>query len=500
MYHIRTTQTASSKTAIQVVRYEKRKTIVVKHVGSAGNPEEVLLLKRLARKWIETKTLQGRLFPDENETATALTPLQKYRYLGVRYFFVYEIVNKLFFLLGFHQIRNRLLLDLALIRLIEPTSKLRSLVLLQELFGISYSRSSVYRSLPLFLSFKERVEQKAIAFARKQLNFDFTLVFYDVTTLYFETDRRDDLRQSGFSKDNKFNQPQILIGIIVNIDGFPLAFEVFEGKRFEGHTLLPVICRFKDKYPIGNLTVVADAAMLSLDNVGKLVDHGLSYIVGARVGSLPLSLIKTISAKLNRKDGQTLRLPTEYGFLVCDFSVKRHRKDKHEMDQQIKKVVDILNHPAKDKKPIKIKFLRNIRKTKYCLNQKLVDKTKLLLGIKGYYTNLDKVGNQEIIKQYHNLWRVEKAFRIAKSDLRARPIYHFRNQTIQAHILICFMALCVAKYIEITTGKSVQSVLNLLKSVTDARMLNTVTNQETTIRCVFPKELKQLLKTMSVSY
>lgn len=170
------------------------------------------------------------------------------------------------------------------------------------------------------------------------------------------------------------------------------------------------------------------------------------------------------------------------------------------MDKQIKKAVDILSHPAKDKKGARIKFLKNIRKTKYGLNQKLIDKTELLLGIKGYYTNLDKVANQEIIKQYHNLWKVEKAFRITKSDLKARPIYHFRNQTIQAHILICFMALCTAKYIEITTGKSVQSVLNLLKSVTDARMLNTLTNQETVIRSVLPKELEHLLKTMRASY
>lgn len=240
MYYIRATQTASSKTAIQVVRYEKRRTIVVRHVASAGAFEEVLLLKRLARKWIDSLTRQGRLFPDGDEIVTALTPLQNYQYLGIRYFFVCEIINKLFFLLGFHQMRNRLLLDLVLIRLIEPTSKLRSLVLLKELLAISYRRSSVYRSIPLFLSFKEKVEQKAMAFARKHLNFDFTLVFYDVTTLYFElyfeTDIQDDLLKSGFSKDNKFNQPQILIGIIVNGDGFPLAFDVFEGKRFEGHT------------------------------------------------------------------------------------------------------------------------------------------------------------------------------------------------------------------------------------------------------------------------
>lgn len=499
MYSIRTTKTASHKTAIQIVQYRQRKTIVVKHIGSAGQLEGIRQLKALARKWIETTTKQGKLFQDKKDENNNLTPLGKYQYLGIRYFFAYKIINHLFKQLGFGRV-DRLLLDLVLIRLIEPASKLRSLELLKEYFGLTYCRSSIYRSLPLFVSLKEKVEGKAILYAQKHLRFDFKIVFYDVTTLYFETDKSDDLRRCGFSKDHKFNQPQILLGLVVNNDGFPLCYEIFEGKKFEGHTLLPLINRFKDKYQIASLTVVADAAMLSLDNINWLLEHNLFYIVGARVANLPLSLIKTISASLNRQPGSSLKLTNQYGFLICEFSPERYRKDKHEMDKQIKKAKDFIQKPVKDQKVPKVKFLQLIGKTKYALNQKLIDKTKLILGIKGYYTNLDKISNQEIVSQYHNLWKVEKAFRISKSDLKTRPIFHFKNQTIQSHILICFMALCVSKHLELVTGKSLQANLKLLKGVTDARMFNTITNQETTVRSPISEELKQMLKTLGLSY
>jgi len=499
MYHVRTTKTASLKTAVQVVRYIKRKTVIAKHIGSGQNQKEVKQLRLLAEKWIETVTKQRRLFRDGNINDHKLTPMDKYQYLGIRYFFAHEVISKLFKQLGFYRM-NPLLLDLVLMRVLEPVSKLKSLILLKEYFGITYYRSSVYRSLPAFVSLKEKVVQKAIAYAKKQLHFDLKLVFYDVTTLYFETDKSDDLRRCGFSKDHKFNQPQILLGLVVNRDGFPLYYEIFEGKKFEGHTLLPLIMSFKHKHRIDNLTIVADAAMLSLDNIKKLTDYHLSYIVGARIASLSLPVIAKISADLNHQPGSSLRLSAKHGLLVCDFSSKRYRKDKHEMEKQIKKAKSIIQRPVKDKKTPKAKFIKALGKTKYILNQKLIDKTKLILGIKGYYTNLKEVDNSEIITQYHNLWKVEKAFRISKSDLKSRPIFHFKDQTIRSHMLICFMALCTAKHLELKTGRSLQVNIKFLKGVTDARMLNTITKQEATIRSPISEELKQVLKTLGLSY
>ena len=424
-----------SSRAIQVVRYENRKTIIVKHIGSAKTKEDIFLLKKKAREYIQKITKQIGLFDVLNVKQTGkILQVDKCQYLGFRYSFVYKIINEVFRLFGFERLQNKTLLDLVLIRVLEPSSKLHSLELLDEFFGIKYEITDVYRQMKSFASFKETVEKATIEFAKKNLSFDFSIVFYDVTTLYFEAFIEDDLRKCGFSKDNKFNQPQIIIGLIVESDGFPVAFEVFEGNKFEGHTLLPSIVNFKTKHNIQSLTVVADAAMISVENVKNLLKHDLNYIVGGRLSNLKSILQKKIAKRLKKQDGRTIRIKTESGFLICDFSIKRYHKDKYEMERQIKKAKILLQNPSKISK--RNKFLKTSGKSKIEINKELIEKTKMLLGIKGYYTNLYKAKNKTIIKHYHNLWHVEKSFRMAKSDLKMRPIYHHKVESVKTHILI----------------------------------------------------------------
>ena len=499
MFYVRTVRTASSSTAVQVIRYQHRTRIVVKHIGSAHNPEELLSLKQTAHKWIDQATRQQRLFPSKKKKNSTLIPIDKLRNLGFRYSFAYETITKLFHLLQFSHRNNRLLLDLVMIRIIQPASKLESLELLSDFFGIKHQRATFYRSIPTIISLKEIVEKKAIAFATKQLAFNFSIVFYDVTTLYFESFKEDGeaFRKSGFSKDNKSNQPQIVIGLIVTKEGFPVSYEVFAGNTFEGKTFIPTITKFKETYQIKNLTVVADAAMISLQNVQKLVENNLSYIVGARTASIKLDQIKQINKELHQVDGNSTRVETERGLLICDFSLKRYQKDKREMDKQIAKAEKLL---ADNKALKRTKFIKNKSNATQILNAALIKKTKFLLGIKGYYTNLTDETNETIINHYHNLWHIEQAFRIAKSDLAMRPIYHFKKQTIEAHILICFMALTVCKYIELKTGKSTKAIIKLLKKVTDARILNTLTNEEIIIRSEISTETQQLLNAQSLPH
>lgn len=499
MFYIRTTKTSSSRIAIQVVRYENRKTVVVRHIGSARNNSEVLLLKQAARDWIEKTTGQKNLLVNlEEKEENQILQIKKCKYLGVKYSFVYQIIYQLFRRLKFTSLNNKLLLDLVLMRILEPASKLQTLELLHDYFGITYEKSKVYKAIFQFFLLKETVEEKVIAFARSHLNFNFTVVFYDITTLYFETFTDDNLRKRGFSKDNKIGQPQILIGLIVNEDGFPVSFEVFAGNKFEGHTLLPSMLSFKKKYGVKNLTVVADAAMISKENINLLQSNDLSYIVGARLGSLKKKTIKTISSKLNQMDGQSLRIKTEPGFLICDFSLKRYQKDKHEMEKQLQKAENIIKSPMKERRRNKfVKYAKNIEGK---LNQELIKKTTCLLGIKGYYTNLVDLRNEFIIKHYHSLWNIEKSFRITKSDLKIRPVYHFKDQAIKAHVLICFMALVVCKLMEIKTGRSTQKILKLFKKITDARILNIVSGEEIWLRMEIPQEVKEILSLLSLSY
>lgn len=517
MFYVRTATTSSGATAVQVVRYRYRKRIIVKHIGSAHTKEDSDSLKVIAARWIEQETQQERLFPlEKKETSLPLVSLDKLRNLGFYYMFAYETLTKLLRLFSLDTKDYQLLLDLALIRIIQPASKLESFHLLSKFFGKDYRRADFYTQLPRIVKLKESIEKSVVDLAAKDFSFDFTIVFYDVTTLYFESFKEDEdtidtngqviekgLKKNGFGKEKKIGQPIIVIGLIVTKEGFPISYEVFEGNTFEGDTFIPIISEFKKKYTINSLTVVADAAMLSFDNVEKLKENLLSYIVGGRIANLKQSEMKQISstligdtedeAELAKKDGLSTRIETERGLLICDFSFTRYKKDKREMEKQIKKAKVLLE---KNEGVRRTKFLTNKdkKKTEQVLHTTLIEKTKRLLGIKGYYTNLVDNDNKTIIDQYHNLWQVEQAFRIAKSDLEARPIYHYKRQAIEAHILICFMALSVCKYMELKTNRSTKSIIKLLMEVTDARILHTLTNEELILRSEISTEMKDLLK------
>lgn len=500
MYHIRKTKTASGSTAIQVARYANRKLIIAKHIGSGRTEDELNILKHMATEWIEQKIKQRSLFTfagkhPKNERTILF---DKYEYLGIRYAFIYEILHQLLERFEFTALGNALINDLAIMRLIEPASKSQSIELLKEYFGIYHRRQTFYETLPAMIKLKDEIERLTVKRAMEELAFDFSLVFYDVTTLYFESFEPDNLRKCGFSKDNKFQQPQIVIGLMVNQEGFPVACETFPGNEFEGHTLIPVIENFKTKHRITKLTVVADAAMISMDNIQALKKHHLNYIVGARLGNSSLKIIKKASRTLHKQDGAIARTTTLYGDLIYDFSAKRYRKGKYEMEKQIKKAEEMLQNQAKRKR---IKFLKNSSRADYELNTELIEKSKLLLGIKGYYTNLEKtISDRAIIDHYHNLWRIEQAFRIAKNDLEMRPIFHFKEESIKVHVLICFMALAISKYMEIKTATSTAQIIKSFKRVTDARLLNTLTGKEVALRIKIPPDVKRLLQQLNLPY
>ena len=496
MPSIRKTKTASGAIAIQVVRYQHRKVVVLKHIGSARTKEEIAPLLQSAHTWILQTTRQRSLFPTVSERVLHLATS---RYIGVLHTFTYEVFSALAGACGFDSLQNKLLLDLAIMRIVEPASKLRSLQLLKRYFDIRYALRSVYRVLPTMTAHKQDIEHIAVACAQQQLSWTPSLVLYDVTTLYFESFEADDLRRPGFSKDNKSNQPQIVLGLLVTEQGFPLGYEVFRGNTFEGHTMLPVLTAFAKTHGVPTCTVVADAAMISRSNVAELLHGNFTYIVGARLANLSPMVIQRIASGLKRHDEETIRLATEQGDLVCSFSTKRFRKDKAELDKQVSKAKALVKRGEPGRRA---KFVKAEKGEKYGLNEELINKTTLLLGIKGYYTNIPqtKQSDPQIIAHYHNLWHVEQAFRMTKSDLVARPIFHHAEEAVKAHLVICFAALTIGKYLEITTGVSLRRIVDLLWEVTDARIVNTVTNETVTLRSEFGIELRELLKKLPVSY
>lgn len=478
MLKFREVKTGSGKTAVQVYYLYNRKRVIVKHLGSAMTHEERDNLKQQAQQFIEEYSSQATLFPTLKPGAYSY--LEQYECTGFYYSFFYDTIQRLIAQIGFEELTSNLFKDLVTIRILEPASKLRSIELIETYFGIQHRRQSYYKEAKKWLSLKNQVLEKINDFAQKEYGFDYSLLFYDVTTLYFETFEGDDLRKTGFSKDSKSQQPQILVGLMVNKDGFPLAFDIFPGNTFEGHTILPVVKAFIQKNNVKRFTVVADAAMISADNIKELKAEGIHYIVGARLGNLPLAIFEEINAKIKREDGKTIRIHTDKGYLICSFSNARYRKDKYEMEKQILKAQTILKSPSKNTKAKFVKAHNEVLK----LNEELIQKNTKLLGVKGYYTDLNEqeLPTNIVIERYHELYKVEQAFRVAKSDLETRPIFHFKEDPIKLHLLICFLALVISKHIEIKTGLSIRRFNTEAKKVTDAKMLNKLTRKEVIVK------------------
>ena len=499
MFHTRKVKTSSGATAIQVVRYENRKLVVAKHIGSAHSKEEILVLLRNADHWIKTEGGQGLLLDTEPKETRKLINLDTAEYLGVTYKFAYEVLSAVISRLGFTDLNNPLCTDLVLIRIFEPASKLRSVELLRKYFGITHGLRQVYETLPKLIKHKASVERHLMAYATNGGKIKLSFILYDVTTLYFESFEPDNLRKPGFSKDNKFAQPQIVIGLLVDGLGFPLGYGVFAGNTFEGNTMLPMVQDFCATHEISSFTIVADAAMISMKNVKELREKKLSYIVGARLANISPILIDQITDGLKvHVHGQTMRIPTEHGDLVVAFSESRFRKDKSDMEKQITKAKRLTEEKNLGRRA---KFL-SISGGTCEFNNALAEKAEKLLGIKGYYTNVPvaDLNNTQVIEHYSNLWRVEQSFRMSKSDLQTRPIFHHLEDSVKAHMLICVMALAVGKYLEQKVGQSLRRITDILKSVTDAKIADTVTEKTFTLRSTLSDEANELLRKLKLSH
>lgn len=477
---IRKTKTASGATAVQVVRYEGKRCIVEKHIGSAHDQPTFAALMTAAQCYLETHRKQPDLFAS---IVPSTIPIEHAQLTGVTHRFARDSLHHCLRLCGIRDLPE-IYIDLALMRIIEPASKLRTIELIHRYFGIRYAQRTVYRLLPKILAYRERIEDAAIKTALNDLKETFSLVLYDVTTLYFESFKEYDFQQPGFSKDNKPQQPQIVIGLLTTRSGFPVMHEVFEGNTFEGHTMLRVVHRFQKRFEGVKPIIVADAAMLSQENMRTLNEEGYRYIVGARLANTTSHFIEKISTSLPRTDKahqrfEYARNQKERYTIICEFSVARYKKDKREFEKQVKRAQELIQRKEPGRRA---KFVRKSHTTGrlYEFNDALKEKAEKLLGIKGYVTNIPEkdMTNAEVMGYYHDLWHVEQAFRMSKSDLKARPIFHCTQDSIKAHLLICFVALMMGKYLEIKTGLSIRKIRDQLWEIQEAHVVNRLTGEK----------------------
>lgn len=414
--------------------------VMDKHVGSAplSSPHLISVLQEKAKSqlWDLQHQKQPQLFSFPVKTPPA--KLANWHITGY-----HQVFGTVYDQLGFS---SGLLRDLSIGRIVYPKSKLATVDYFRQYLGIELSIDTVYR----FLDTIDKTQIVAVASAfvsRKSSGFSFVL--YDVTTLHFETDTEDSLRQKGFSKNHRHDLPQVLVGLFVDPQGYPFDFDVFPGKTFEGHTLQKAVSGFKAKHQVSELTVVADAGMLSLDNLQKLRDLRVHYIVGARIKSLakdPLRLV--FNHNFSRQEIFETEI-SEYGRLIIEYSALRAAKNKQDRDRSVAKITKGLQSHRLLLRKRKYLTSPSINSSEISLNQAQIDLDAKFDGLKGYYTDLKKTRlATEIISHYKNLWKVESAFRMSKSDFRERPVYHTKEQRILAHMCVCFVALLVGKETE----------------------------------------------------
>jgi hypothetical protein len=284
---------------------------------------------------------------------------------------------------------------------------------------------------------------------------------YDVSTLYFETDTGDGFRESGFSKERRL-EPQITIGLLTDESGFPLAIEAFEGNKAETATMLPVIRAFMKAHRLHDVTVVADAGMVSAANQQAIEAEGLSFILGARVPDEPYVLAQWRRDNPGRQlpDGLVLTQPWPAGptdarrdqVIYYQYRHDRARRTLKGIDEQVGKA----ERAVEGKAPVKRNRFIKLTGASKSVNRQLEAKARSIAGIKGYVTNLTDVDAQFVIGAYHRLFEIEKSFRMSKSDLRARPIFHHKRESIEAHLAVVFAALAVSRWIEHETGWSIR--------------------------------------------
>jgi len=439
----------SGKISVQVIEKVRGKYKVAKTIGNSSLESEVERLVKIGEEWI--RNYKGSLeipFNDEEQVAdSVLDNVKSITVSGTEL-----LLDRIFSDIGFNVIKDDIFRWLVYSRICFPASKLKTCDYLNTYHGLEFHVQDLYRYMDkLYNSYKETVQLISFEHTRKILGGHINIVFYDVTTLYFEVDQEDDLRKTGFSKDGKHQNPQIVLGLLVGLEGYPLAYEIFEGNKFEGHTMIPVIETFRKKYSLPTPIVVADSGLLSKTNIQELRKNGYKFILGARLKASSDKSKKRVLA-LELGNGESKLLDWEDGLkMVVSYSDKRAKKDRINREKGLKKLEKQLKSGKLNKTHINNrgynKYLTMEGEVKIGIDMEKFEKDGKWDGLKGYITNTD-LGKDEIIENYNNLWKIEKAFRITKNEIKVRPVFHYKQRRIEAHISIAFVAYKVYKELE----------------------------------------------------
>ena len=525
---VRKVRTASGAVAVQVMRKAGRRDVVVEHVGSAYTDAELGVLLERARRIatgdqdvldfeVSARTQRVADVADWRRGTLTLSagvpkgaPVAPGRTAATSSRLLYDVIGGIYDWVGFDVVDDAVFRDLVIARIVEPTSKADAARVLADLGAEPVSYKTIQRHLAKVNTGKYRDAIAAKCFTHAADRGGLSLLLYDVTTLYFEAENEDDLRKVGYSKERRVD-PQIVVGLLVDRTGFPLQIGCFEGNTAETTTLVPIITAFAERHDLSEtpMVVAADAGMLSAANLTALDEAELGFIVGSRAVKAPIDLashfhwngdvftdgqiIDTVtprhaSTKVNdaSKRAEPVWNPDEHvgaWRAIWAYSAKRARRDQKTLHAQEARAKAVVNGERAAKST---RFVKT-HAGGCTLDEASLARAQSLVGLKGYVTNLDVevMAAAEVIAKYHDLWHVERSFRMSKTDLEARPMFHRTRDAIEAHLTIVFTALAVAHCIQERSGRAIANVIKQLRPLRSATIVINGASQ------AFPPEIPE---------
>ena len=471
----------SGTISVVVVSKSHGKTRYVHKMGTVETDEEADAPLLKAHDWIRKHGGQQELdFDDvcgkeQEETARVLDNMDAIMINGIQL-----LLNRIYDCIGFNRIPDEILRHLVIARVSQPRSKLATVSYLKSYYDEDIDLNHIYRYMDkLYNTQKELVQQISVEHTRKILGGSIGLMFYDVSTLYFETSKTDVLREPGFSKDGKTAESQVVLGLLVSRGGYPLSYSLYNGSQYEGYTMIPMIDDFKQRYNLGNdFVVVADSGLMNADNVKLLRDANYKYVIGARIKSEKESVKEGILA-WEKKNGEFFEHKRENGErLIVGYSDTRAKKDVYNRTRGVERLQKAYKSGKLTKSQVNRrgynKFLEISKDVEVSISQEKIDEDSKWDGLKGYVTNTDLVA-KDVVTEYRGLWVVERAFRVGKGTLDMRPMFHFTERRIEAHVCICFVAYKVYKELEriiavMGIKLSVDKVLDIAKTIATLRV------------------------------
>lgn len=465
---VRKVKTASGATAVQIVEKRNGHRRILEHVGSAHDDAELAVLVSAAHQ-----RLHGTQDMLELDVEPRRRPPTGPVVEESRSALLWNVLTSAYRALGFDALADDVFGLLVAARIIEPTSKVDTIRVLSEVGVGAPHENTLYNCLARCVTRDYRTKIAKACWKHVNAAGPVGLVMYDLTTLHFEITDEDRLRKVGMSKEHRVD-PQVTVGLLVTASGFPLDIALFEGNKAETKTLVPVIEQFKARHGITDLVVVADAGMLSAANLNALEDAGCTFIVGSKQTRVPYDLdahfkhhgnatadnatIETSRPMGTGKDRRTRRV-------VYHFSWKRHRREMRAINAQVTKAEKVA---AGDRPVARDRFVTvtaDADGKKADVNWAIIERARFCAGYKGFVTNLPLtvLDGAGVVAAYRDLWHVEDSFRMTKSDLQARPVFHQKRDSIEAHLTIVFTALAVARYLQDRTGVTIRKLVRTLR-------------------------------------